>query len=164
MIFGICMLPLLGTGTALLLVVAGYLALAMTQSWRSRMTWSAVLAAIATAIVLPPLRFITVPEGGHVISYHEGVMAAVSVVEDDAGVRRLRDQQPASRKAATPRCAWTHARPWIPLLLHPAPAHVLFLGLGTGVTAASAAAEPSLQVDVARAAAGGHRGDAAVHR
>ena len=36
---------------------------------------------------------------------------------------------------------------WLPLLLHPAPRHALFLGLGTGITASSAAEDPALQVD-----------------
>jgi spermidine synthase len=35
----------------------------------------------------------------------------------------------------------------LPLLLHPAPQRALFLGLGTGVTASSAAQEATLQVD-----------------
>ncbi|MEJ0099652.1 MAG: fused MFS/spermidine synthase [Pseudomonadota bacterium] len=147
-LFGIWALPLLGTGNALLLVVAGYLVLAMTQSWRSRLTWVVALATIATAFVLPPLRFITVPEGGHVVSYREGVMAAVSVVEDDAGVRRLRINN-RQQEGSNATLHVDARQAWIPLLLHPAPARVLFLGLGTGVTAASAAADPSLQVDVA---------------
>ena len=36
---------------------------------------------------------------------------------------------------------------WLPLLLHPAPRHALFLGLGTGVTASAAAEDPTLDVD-----------------
>jgi spermidine synthase len=35
----------------------------------------------------------------------------------------------------------------LPALLHPAPRHALFLGLGTGVTAAAAADDPTLEVD-----------------
>jgi spermidine synthase len=35
----------------------------------------------------------------------------------------------------------------LPVLLHPSPRRALFLGLGTGVTATSAAQDPSLQVD-----------------
>ena len=38
----------------------------------------------------PPLAFIDVPDGGHIVSYEEGIMAAVSVVEDADGVARLR--------------------------------------------------------------------------
>jgi spermidine synthase len=37
---------------------------------------------------------------------------------------------------------------YLPLLLHPAPRRALFLGLGTGVTAAAAAEDESLSVDV----------------
>jgi len=80
-----------------------------------------------------------------VVSYEEGVLAAVSVVEDADGVlacasttesgRQQRDAQggrPASMAS---------------LLLHPAPRHALFLGLGTGVTAGAAAEDPTLDVD-----------------
>ena len=35
----------------------------------------------------------------------------------------------------------------LPILLHPAPHRALFLGLGTGVTARSATADPALEVD-----------------
>lgn len=35
----------------------------------------------------------------------------------------------------------------LPVLLHPAPRRALFLGLGTGMTAAAAAADPTVQVD-----------------
>jgi spermidine synthase len=35
----------------------------------------------------------------------------------------------------------------LPLLLHAAPRRALFLGLGTGVTATSAAQDPALTVD-----------------
>jgi spermidine synthase len=145
LLFGVLLLPALGAKPALLLVAAGYLALA----WRagsSAAWWSAALGVLALAAVLPPLTLVDVPEGGHIVSYRDGAMAAVSVVEDAEGVARLRidnHQQEGSNSslAADARQAL------LPLLLHPAPRHALFLGLGTGVTAASAAQDRQLQVD-----------------
>jgi spermidine synthase len=73
-------------------------------------------------------------------------MAAVSVVEDSDGVARLRiNNRQQEGSSATLRVDARQA--WLPLLLHPAPHRALFLGLGTGVTASSAAEDPTLQVD-----------------
>lgn len=147
-IFGVAALPLLGTAPSLLVVVAGYVTVALAGAPRSRAAWLAAAIVAAGAAVLPPPRFVTVPAGGRLLSYREGVMAAVSVVEDAQGVRRLHinnRQQEGSN--ATLRVDARQA--WIPLLLHPAPRRVLFLGLGTGVTAGSAAADPELWVDAA---------------
>src|SRR5262249_8271778 len=89
---------------------------------------------------------VDVPDGGRLVAYEDGVMAAVSVVEDAAGVARLRiDNRQQEGSSATRRVDGRLA--WLPLLLHPAPGHALFLGLGTGVPASSAADDPTLDVD-----------------
>ena len=88
-------------------------------------------------------------------------MAAVSVVED-ATASRAAHQQPATGRQQ--RHASLDARQaWLPLLLHPAPHRALFLGLGTGVTAASAAEDPTLRGRRGRAAARGDRRVGALH-
>lgn len=151
LLFGVLLLPALGPKFALLLVAAGYLVLA----WRphapsQRAAWSAVAAATAgIALWAPPLAFITVPEGGRVLSYREGALAAVSVVEDGDGVSRLRIDNRQQEGSSATRFADAR-QALLPLLLvpQPAPQHALFLGLGTGITASAAAeAEPALQVD-----------------
>jgi spermidine synthase len=87
-----------------------------------------------------------VPDGGRIVSYREGATAAVSVVEDAGGVMRLRiDNRQQEGSSATVLADARQAL--LPLLLHPAPRHALFLGLGTGITASSAAQDPMLQVD-----------------
>jgi spermidine synthase len=101
---------------------------------------------LALAVWMPPLSFVGVPEGGRIVSYKEGAMAAVSVVEDADGVARLRiDNRQQEGSSATLLSDARQAL--LPLLLHPAPRRALFLGLGTGVTASSAAEDPMLQVD-----------------
>ena len=89
---------------------------------------------------------VDVPEGGRLVSYTEGAMATVSVVEDAAGVATLHiDNRQQEGSSAT---TFADARQaWLPILLHPAPHRALFLGLGTGVTASSATADPTLEVD-----------------
>ena len=145
-LFGVVLAPALGPKWALLLVGAGYLALSTRRAWSRAVVWLPAAGAVLLALVAPPLAFIDVPDGGHVVSYENGVMAAVSVVEDADGVARLRINNRAQEgSSATQRVDGRQA--WLPLLLHPAPHQALFLGLGTGVTAASAAEDATLHVD-----------------
>ena len=84
-------------------------------------------------------------------------MAAVSVVEDANGVARLRiNNRQQEGSSATFRFDARQA--WLPLLLHPAPARALFLGLGTGVTAGVGRRGPDAAGRRRRAVAGGDRG------
>jgi len=145
-VFGVLAFPLLGPKIALLLIAVGYLLLAGKRAWIKPIGWLPAGAAVALALLTPPLAFIEIPEGGSVISYREGVMAAVSVVEDADGVARLRiDNRQQEGSSATLRVDARQAL--LPLLLYPAPQRALFLGLGTGITASSAAQHPTLQVD-----------------
>lgn len=144
-VFGMLLAPWLGPQGALSTVAAGYLALAFARGPRPAPAWALAAALAGLAVAAPPLAFVTVPEGGRVVSYREGAMAAVSVVADADGVLRLRiDNRQQEGSSATALADGRQAL--IPLLLHPAPRHALFLGLGTGVTAATAALDPALQV------------------
>jgi spermidine synthase len=143
---GVGLLPLVGSKTALLAVVAGYLALVLPRGWARPSLWLAVAATAAVAVLAPRLAFIDVPEGGRVVSYLEGATASVSVVEDGAGVLRLRIDNRQQEGSSGTRL--TDARQaLLPLHLHTAPRRALFLGLGTGITASAAAEDPTLQVD-----------------
>lgn len=145
-LFGVLLAPALGPKLALLLIPAGYLALIAQRSWRRPVVWLPAGATLLLAVFAPPVAFIDVPEGGRVVSYEDGVTAAVSVVEGSDGVARLRINNRAQEgSSASQRVDGRQA--WLPLLLHRAPQRALFLGLGTGVTASSAAEDTSLQVD-----------------
>jgi spermidine synthase len=146
-LFGVVLLPALGSKFALLVVAAGYLALLSPRAWRATPAWAAAVGLAGTAIVAPPLAFIEVPAGGHVVFYREGAMGAASVVEDAGGVARLRIDNRQQEGASNTRFA-DRRQALLPLLLHPAPRRALFLGLGTGVTASAAADDPMLRVDV----------------
>jgi spermidine synthase len=73
-------------------------------------------------------------------------MATVSVVEDAEGVARLRIDN-RQQEGSSGTLVADARQALLPLLLHPAPHRALFLGLGTGVTASSAAEDAMLQVD-----------------
>jgi len=112
--------------------------------WAGAATGTVALAAAAW--LAPPLGFVDLPEGGRVLSYEDGAMGAVSVVQDGDGVARLRiNNRQQEGSSAT---AFVDGRQaLLPLLLHPAPQRALFLGLGTGVTASAATLVPGLKVD-----------------
>jgi spermidine synthase len=146
LLFGVLAFPALGPKSSLLLICAGYLLLTTRSTWRAPSVWVPASVVGLLAVFTPPLAFIDVPEGGRVVSYQEGVMAAVSVVEDAEGVSRLRiDNRQQEGSSSTLRVDGRQA--WLPLLLHPAPKRVLFLGLGTGITASSAAEDPTIEID-----------------
>ncbi|MFG6460982.1 spermidine synthase [Roseateles sp. DXS20W] len=142
--FGVVLAPALGPKLALLLVAAGYLLL--MPAWRSPAWWLPAGATAAVAALAPPLAFIDLPDGGRVLSYRDGAMAAVSVVEDDAGVARLRiNNRQQEGSSATLHVDGRQAL--LPLLLHGDAKRALFLGVGSGVTSGVAARMPGLQVD-----------------
>ena len=146
LLFGVLLVPAMGPKFALLLVAGGYLALLAPRRWLQPMAGLPAGAVLAVALWAPPLAFIDVPEGGRVLSYRDGAMASVSVVEDADGVARLRIDNRQQEGSSSSLLADAR-QALLPLLLHPAPQRALFLGLGTGVTAASAAQEATLQVD-----------------
>jgi spermidine synthase len=143
---GVWLIPTVGAPAGLALLVSSYLLLQSPARWRRPRNVLIAAAAGAAALWGANLRFVDVPAGGQVLSYRDGVMAAVSVVADADGVARLRINNRAQEgSSASGLVEWRLAQ--LPLLLHTTPPRqALFLGLGTGFTAAAAAQEPSLQV------------------
>jgi spermidine synthase len=143
-LFGVLLLPSMGSKWTLVLIALGYLALVpKVAGWR----WAFLAAPVALLLILPSdLRLVRTPPGARVTDYREGVMASVAVIEDATHHRTLhvnnRFQQGGTAAAAL---QYKHAH--IPLLLHAAPKRALFLGLGTGITFGAAGLYPNLQAD-----------------
>jgi len=97
------------------------------------------------AIFAGPLRFVDLPAGGRLLSYREGVMAAVSVVSDADGVARLHINNRVQEGSSASGQVETRLAQ-MPLIMHPAPQTALFLGYGTGYTANAAALDPKVKV------------------
>jgi spermidine synthase len=144
-VFGVWLLPAVGSKLALLAVPAGYLLLAGRRASRSPLALGSGAAVAVLAALAPPLALVEVPPGGRLVSLREGPMAAVSVVEDAGGVATLRINNRQPEGSSGTRVADAR-QALLPSLLHPAPQRALFLGLGTGITAASAAEESGLRV------------------
>ena len=142
---GVGAVPVLGAKLTLVGIAFGYLALATPRTWTTKLVALPAGALLGVAVLAPPLVFVQVPEGGRLVSYAEGPVAAVSVSEDANGVRRLRINN--RQQEGTNETLHVDARQaWLPLLLHPSARRVLFLGLGTGVTATAAAADARLDI------------------
>lgn len=153
---GVVLLPTMGAKATLLVIVAGYGLLALwarpgrTQppAWQSLSWWLPVTGAALLALAAPPLAFVDLPPDGRLLDYREGAMAAVSVTEDGQGVRRLRINN-RQQEGSSSSLAADGRQALLPLLLHPAPRQVLFLGLGTGLTASAAVQDAGLVVSAA---------------
>ncbi|HXU04805.1 MAG TPA: fused MFS/spermidine synthase, partial [Polyangia bacterium] len=145
-VIGVLVVGAVGPKHALLAICIGYLALTAPYAWSRPVVWATAGAALAVAVLAPPLAFVDVPAGGRIVSYRDGAMAAVSVVEDAAGVARLRINN-RQQEGSSVTFRFDARQAWLPLLLHRAPRSALFLGLGTGVTAGAAGEDPTLQVD-----------------
>jgi spermidine synthase len=146
LVFGVLLVPALGMRASMLLVAAGYVALALARSWRAPSSWVAAAVAAAAGALAPALTIVDVPDGGRVRWLDEGVMSTVSILEDASGVASLHiDNRQQEGSSATVLADGRQAL--LPILLHPAPRRALFLGLGTGTTATVAAMERGLSVD-----------------
>lgn len=153
LVFGVLLMPILGPKALVLAIAAAYVLVAwalpmaaLPRRWPAVAPVAGALVMIAAASVSTPLVQVDVPPGGRVVSHRDGVMAAVSVVEDASGVASLhinnRQQEGSTATGlADARLAY------LPLLLADKPRSALFLGLGTGVTARAAAENTAMQVD-----------------
>ena len=145
LLFGVGLIPLAGPKWILSLIIGAYLALNSRINWFQPRVALPAQAAIALGLWASPLRFVDMPEGSTLQSYRDGSMAAVSVVEDSTGIARLRINN-RTQEGSSARSAVEVRLAELPVLLHPAPRSALFLGLGTGHTARTAALNSDLQV------------------
>jgi spermidine synthase len=146
-LFGPLLMPLLGAKTALVLIALGYSAIGPVNFRREAVPRLAAAAAALLLFALPlSLRFIQVPPDGELLWHRDGVMASVSVVRNGAGDAML-EVNNHFRMGGTASIESDYREADIPLLLHPAPKHALFLGLGTGTTISAAADHPGLLLD-----------------
>lgn len=149
MVAGVLLLPAVGAKSALILVSLAYLLLLIlrpvTGRWQNLRATVIPVALACALLLIPPLQFVRVPQGGKVLEYKEGIMAAVSVVADDVGTRYLKVNNHFSMGSTSSGFAdfrQTH----LPLLMHKNPKTALFLGVGTGMSLSAARLHPDLDV------------------
>jgi len=145
LVFGVWLMPTLGTRVSLLIVVAAYLLLVPPARWRQRTQWAAVAMIWLAAVTVPALIVVDVPPGGQVLSQDEGVAASVSIVADANGVLTLHINNRQQEGSSITR--YTDGRMGLlPALLQGHARTLLYLGLGTGATASVAAEDPAREV------------------
>jgi len=105
------------------------------------------LAALAVFSLADPLRVrLDAVRGEELVSLDEGAHGVVAVVRDAAGMRIKVDNHYVL--GGTAAAGDLRQLAHLPLLLHPAPKRVAFLGMGTGITAGAAVVHPVESIDV----------------
>jgi spermidine synthase len=147
--FGVVALPLWGYGVAYYIAVGVYLLLfvAASLAHRGPMRWPAAGAGVVVAvaaIAFSPLVLVQYPRGASLLAQRIGLQGVVSVTEGpaatapsgDAATRILQLNQ-KQFMGGSPGFV-TKRMGHLAMLVAPAPRRVLFLGVGTGITAAAA--------------------------
>ncbi len=145
-VFGILLLPAVGSKYSLLIVIGGYLLLAPFVSRRTHVPAYLTVILAALLIYSPGGEaLVPIPEEGSLIAFREGPMASVAVIGDAHGNRSLRTNsfQQGGTRSRFPDLRQGH----LPILLHPAPHDCLYLGIGAGITMQAAADHPNLSAD-----------------
>ncbi len=145
-LFVVWLLPMWEAKWALVAVALGYLALlGITMAFRRGWEWALLAVPAVLLVALPAdLNLLQPLEGGEILTYREGVMAAVAVVTDTNDHRHLKVND-RFLMGTTATEFGERRQAHLPLLLHPDPKSALFLGLGTGITAAAATDHPELK-------------------
>ncbi len=147
-LFGVVLLPQLGSKLSLVIASCAYLLLAPRPAGWQGWGRMALPAGLAFALLgfASPLQLVTLAPDERVLDHVEGVMATVTVVEDAGGDRHLKINNHFQMGGTSSRYS-DRRQAAIPLLLHPDPRRALFLGLGAGGTLAAAAVHQQLEAD-----------------
>ncbi|MGE0370442.1 MAG: spermidine synthase [Gammaproteobacteria bacterium] len=147
---GFILIP--AVGSSMTVVIAGLLLFLCGMAWSvHRPAWLALLPLLGLAWLLgefPPVREMLPGSyaAGRDLYRYEDAVNITHVVEQADGQRVLLtdlQRMDASSEPAAVELQKNQAR--LPLLLHPAPGSVLFLGLGTGISAAGSLPYPALE-------------------
>ncbi len=133
---------------AMLLLVLG---LVLAQGWTSRSAWAwvVVMGLMSTLVMdMPPVSRL-LPQAyaeAKTLSLHEDAISITHVVATPDGQRQLLADMRRMDASSDPTAVEVQKNQVrLPLLLHPEPQRVLFLGLGTGISASASLAFPGLQ-------------------
>jgi spermidine synthase len=141
LIAGFVLLPRVGLGGSILAIASLYALLAIVSYWRGYRgirRWVGCAACVALVagwyglgvwrVNFQPLR-----EGEQLVRYRDGETASVAVIENPDGQRVLKVNHTYTlgSSGGTPREV---RQGRLPLLLHPEPERVAFIGVATGIT------------------------------
>ena len=143
--FGVWLLPELGIRGALAVIGLGYMALTVLTA---KPVWPAYAAALAIAALAPAsVAITTLRPGEWLVTRLEGRLATASVIgkgsERHLRVNNRYQMGGTGEEALRIQQRQTH----VPMLLHPDPRHVLFLGVASGITTGAATHYPITRID-----------------
>jgi spermidine synthase len=139
---GFVLIPAVGLWPSVVIMATLLLALSQIALWSGSATWAwrwnpvaLPLFAAAALLVSNPARYPVqhLNEGERLLYLDEGEDAVVSVVEDREGARWLKSNN-TYRLGATVEVRSEKRLGHLPLLLHPDPKTVAFVGIGTGIS------------------------------
>ncbi|MCF6336649.1 MAG: fused MFS/spermidine synthase [Gammaproteobacteria bacterium] len=150
---GFVFIPSIGSSStivlgAMLLLIFG---LVLAQGWASRPAWALVIVMGALSMMvmeMPPVSRL-LPQAyaeTKTLSLHEDAISITHVVVGRDGQRQLLADMRRMDASSDPTAIEVQKNQVrLPLLLHPEPQRVLFLGLGTGISASASLGFPGLQ-------------------
>jgi spermidine synthase len=143
-LFGVLLLPLIGSKWSLTVVALGYLVLAPLPHG---VQWVWLLVPLSFIPFLPThLRILELPTGAEVLAWRESLLGTVAVIQESDRTRTLRvDNRFQMGGTGSTEMAARHAH--LALLLHPSPQRALVLGVGTGLTLGALTLHSGLQAD-----------------
>jgi spermidine synthase len=141
-VIGLALIPTAGLKAALAGIPIAYALLA----GRNRLMLITAVLCVAGIPFLISARHLVDAGGSRIFALEEGVMGTVAVLEDRNGDRVLKFNNRFQMGGTAARIA-EERQADIPLLLHPGPKSALFIGLGTGITFATAANYADLRAD-----------------
>lgn len=145
-VFGLGLLPALGSRWTLCVLGTAYLALLGLLSLQKRQ-WIGVIGVAAALCTLPrSLHLQQTPPGSQILHLVEGPSDTVTVVRQPDGNRILRTNNRFTMGGTASAIA-ERRHGHLPLLFHPDPRSALFLGVGTGISFASLGSHPGLTAD-----------------
>lgn len=146
---GFVLIPWLGTATTI--VLAAMLLFFAGMAWAARRSWSALplIMVLAWPVLQLPSVNQLLPQGqanSSDLLVHEDALAITHVLERQDGQRLLlADLQRMDASSEPLAVVSQQNQVRLPLLLHSEPKQVLFLGLGTGITASASLPYPDMQ-------------------
>ncbi|SEQ04521.1 spermidine synthase [Ectothiorhodospira magna] len=154
---GFVLLPWIGVTGSLLVFAAIYLALVIWLIWRTpaplswRLTGAAPLAAICLTLLIWHPQGLSVSRldqaaGESLLDVREGSHATATVVQ--RGEHRVLRVNNYYTLGGTTSLESERNRTLIPMMTHPDPRRVFYLGMGTGITAGTSLMFPVERVDV----------------
>lgn len=151
LIGGFILIPWVGTSATIVIAAAILLVcgVALARAWWA-LTALPLLALLAFPVIsMPPVKKLLPASQPDVreLALYEDALAITHVVEQTDGQRLLLADLRRMDASSDPTAVvvqQNQAR--LPLMLHPAPQHLLFLGVGTGISAAGALALPGLSL------------------